>query len=90
MNLLLKVIPGASRDSIQWLDDSCTVLKVRVTAAPEKGKANKAVIAAIASQLGLPKSAVTIAKGTTSQQKRVVIIGLSEKEIRDKLSFFER
>jgi len=28
------VVPGASRDGIQWLDEAQTILKVRVTAAP--------------------------------------------------------
>lgn len=41
MKLVLKVIPGASREGIAgWLGDT---LKVRVTALPEGGKANRAV-----------------------------------------------
>ena len=86
MKLPLKVVPGASRDGIQWLDEAQTILKVRVTAAPEKGKANKAVTALIAAHLGLPKAAVTLVSGNTSQQKLVEISGMPEAEISQRLS----
>ena len=86
MKLPLKVVPGASRDGIQWLDEAQTILKVRVTAAPEKGKANKAVTALIAAHLGSPKAAVTLVSGNTSQQKLVEISGMPEAEIRQRLS----
>ena len=42
VKLKVRVVPGASRSAISgWLDD---VLKVRVSAQPEKGKANTAVV----------------------------------------------
>lgn len=44
-------------------------LHVRTTAPPADGKANKAVAEAVARHLGVPKSAVTIAKGATSRNK---------------------
>jgi len=52
----------------------------------EKGKANKAVTALIAAHLGLPKAAVTLVSGNTSQQKLVEISGMPEAEIRQRLS----
>jgi len=48
-------------------------LKVKVTAAPEKGRANEEVIAVLAAFLGLPKRNLEILAGHTSQQKRVKV-----------------
>lgn len=50
------------------------LLKVYVTCAPEDGKANAAVIAALAKALKLPKSAVTIVRGHTGRDKLVEIV----------------
>jgi hypothetical protein len=85
VKLPLKVVPGASREGLQWLGDDRGTLKVRVTAAPEKGKANKAVEKLIARRLDLPLSAVTITGGASSPNKIVEISGLSEAKIRAKL-----
>ncbi len=81
--LKLKVVPGASRSEISgWLDD---MLKVRVCAPPEKGKANAAVEALVAKALNLPLRSVAIVSGTSSQQKVIQIRGLSKAEIFVKL-----
>ena len=81
--LKLKVIPGASKSEIVgWLGDS---LKVKVTAPPEKGKANKEVEALLSKALKLPKVMVRIVSGTTSQQKTVEIEGLTLTGIRQLL-----
>jgi len=82
--LKLKVIPGASRTAISgWLDDA---LKIQVAAAPERGKANKAVVALLCEALGLRRSCVRVLQGETSQMKVVEIDGLSLAEIRQHLS----
>jgi uncharacterized protein (TIGR00251 family) len=79
----LKVSPKASRNAIAgWMGE---VLKVSVTAAPEKGKANEAVEALLAEALGLARSAVTVVAGQTSKQKRVEIAGLDADEVRRRL-----
>jgi len=71
MRLSLKVIPKSSRDRIVgWIGDR---LKVQVTAAPERGKANDAVIEVLAEALGVPRSAVRISAGETSPLKTVDI-----------------
>ena len=46
-----------------------------VTAVPEDGKANKAVIALLAKRLKLPKSAIDIASGATDRRKTLLIDG---------------
>jgi uncharacterized protein YggU (UPF0235/DUF167 family) len=82
--LTLKVVPGAARDEIAgWLGDA---LKLRVSAAPERGKANAAVEALLARALDLPTANVRIAAGETSARKTVEIAGLSEAEIRARLA----
>jgi len=51
------------------------VLRVRVKAVPDKGKANAAVIALLAKALDVPKTAVTLVSGDTARRKTVVIEG---------------
>ena len=71
MKLQLKVIPKASRNRIVgWIGDR---LKIHVTAAPERGKANDAVIEVLAATLGLSRSGVRIVSGETSPLKTVEI-----------------
>ena len=48
-------------------------LKVRVASPPVDGKANEALVAFIADQLGLPKRAVQLVKGDTSRAKTVLV-----------------
>jgi len=80
----IKVVPKAAHNAIVgWIGDS---LKVRVTAAPERGKANSAVVALLASALGVPREQVVIVAGATSAQKLVEISGLPEAEIRARLA----
>ena len=82
--LRVKVIPGASRNEIAgWLGDA---LKVRVSAPPERGRANAAVETTLSEALGLPAKSVRVVSGTTSQRKIVEVAGLSESEVREKLS----
>jgi uncharacterized protein len=47
------------------------VLKVKVTAAPEKGRANEEICAVLADYLGVPKRDVEVIHGHTTPQKRV-------------------
>lgn len=79
----LKVSPGASREAVTgWLG---TTLKVSVTAAPERGRANAAVEALLARTLGLPPSQVRVVAGQAARSKRVTIDGLDAAEVRRRL-----
>lgn len=74
VHIRLKVVPGASRDRVAGpLGDR---LKVQVSAAPEAGKANKAVLALLAGTLGVGKGALRIVRGETNAQKTVEVVGL--------------
>jgi uncharacterized protein (TIGR00251 family) len=84
VKLSIKVIAGSSRSVIAgWLGDT---LKIKVAAAPERGKANAAVEALLKEALGPSATTVRIVSGTTSPRKVVEIAGASESEIRRKLS----
>lgn len=80
MILKVKVHPSAGRDRVEgWLGDT---LKVSVSAAPEKGKANKAVIELLSKALKVPRSSLRIVAGETSKEKAVEIDGVSEAAVR--------
>jgi uncharacterized protein (TIGR00251 family) len=56
-------------------------LQVSVTQAPEKGKANKAIIALLAASLGLRKSQIELIAGENSPQKRFLVRGILPKQL---------
>ena len=87
LTVRLRVTPNAGLDRIEGFetrDDGTNVLRIRVKAAPDKGKANAAVIALLAKALGVPKSAVTLVSGDTARLKTVQIDG-NAAELREKL-----
>jgi uncharacterized protein (TIGR00251 family) len=71
----LHVTPRAARDAIEDVDGEGAI-RVRVTAAPADGAANKAVLELLAKSLGLPKGAVTLRSGASSRHKRVRLAGV--------------
>lgn len=74
--LRLRVTPNAGRDAIEGFEslaDGTEVLRIRVSAVPDKGKANAAVIALLAKTLRLPKSAFAITAGETARLKTLRI-----------------
>jgi uncharacterized protein YggU (UPF0235/DUF167 family) len=77
--IAVKVVPNASRTEIVGF--LAGVLKVRVTAPPEGGRANRALEAVIATALGVKRAAVAVTGGHGAARKRVAIEGLDEAEI---------
>lgn len=78
VRLTVRLTPGASRDGIEGfatLADGECVLKARVTAIAEAGKANQALMALLAKSLRHPKSAITIISGETARKKILRIDG---------------
>lgn len=73
--LNVKVVPGASRSRVAGRYDDG--IKVQVAAAPERGKANEAVLEVLAEWLGVRQSQLCIAKGHTQPRKTVAIEGLT-------------
>jgi uncharacterized protein YggU (UPF0235/DUF167 family) len=86
--LAVRLTPRARADAIEgWAEDEAgrPFLKVRVRAQPIEGRANAALEALLADVLGLPKSAVAVAKGGQSRLKQVRVEGLDEAELRARL-----
>jgi len=82
--LAVRVHPGARRAGLAgWMDDG--TLKVAVTAPPEGGRANAAVVELLAGALGVPRRQVTVARGASARGKTIAIDGLDEAEVRRRL-----
>ena len=78
LTLALRVTPKARRNRIEGMvgeADGGTVLKLAVTAVPEAGKANAAVIALLAKEWRLAKSAFRVTRGAASRRKTLAIEG---------------
>ena len=75
MVINVRVQPRARGNDVEVVEGR--TLRVRVTASPEGGKANRAVIALLARRLGVPKSSVVITRGHRSRDKLVRVEGLS-------------
>lgn len=76
--LAVRLTPNGGRDAFDGVEiagDGLAHLKARVTAVPEKGKANKALIALLAKALKVPKSEITVVTGETARQKILRIEG---------------
>jgi uncharacterized protein YggU (UPF0235/DUF167 family) len=74
----IRLTPRADRDRIDGpivLSDGARVLAMRVRAVPEDGKANGAATALLAAAVGVPKSSVTVAAGSTARRKTLRIAG---------------
>jgi uncharacterized protein len=61
-------------------------LKVQVTQAPEKGKANQAILKLLAKSLGLKRSQIQLVSGDTSPQKLFCIEGISAEELMSRIA----
>jgi uncharacterized protein len=82
--ITIRVTPRASRDEVVgWQDDA---LRVRLRAPPVDGRANESLRRLLAERLGMALSAVQIVSGETSRVKRVRVEGVSEAEVRQRLS----
>jgi len=78
LRLAVRLTPNAGRNAIDGIEtaaDDETFLKARVTAVPEDGKANKALIELIAKTLRVPKSSIAIMSGETARKKILRIDG---------------
>ena len=76
--LAVRVTPKSSRNEIAGLHvaaDGAVSLAVRVTAPPDKGKANKAVIETLARAAGIAKSSISLAAGETERNKTLLVTG---------------
>jgi hypothetical protein len=84
--LSIKVHPGARKNAVIGVSEG--IWEVRVAAPPVQNKANLELIEFLSQSLGLGKSAVTIMKGHTSRHKLVLIDGLSQSQVIERLTSF--
>lgn len=74
----VRVTPRASSDAVKGtiVDDAGrAALAVQVTAAPEDGRANDAVVALLARQWRLPRSSLTVVQGAAARIKVLHVAG---------------
>ena len=79
--LSLRLTPRSSKDALEGVEtlaDGRSVLKARVRAVPEDGKANLALLRRLADQLDLPIRALSLATGATGRTKVFRIEGAPE------------
>ena len=81
--LPVRAQPGARRNEIRGEQDA--MLKVCVTQAPEKGKANRALIALLSKKLSLRKSQIELIAGETSSKKRFLVRGIAPKALAERI-----
>lgn len=84
VRLAVRVVPRASRSALAGVRAGRLV--VRVTAPPVDGAANEAVLEVIAKAAGVPRRAVSILAGETYREKTVVIAGVTELDVRRRLT----
>lgn len=73
----VRLSPKSARDAVEGVEDfdGKAVLKARVRALPEGGRANAALEALIAKWLGVPRTTVSVVQGGRSRVKQVAIDG---------------
>jgi uncharacterized protein (TIGR00251 family) len=82
--LRVKAQPGAKKNAV--LGERAGVLRVAVTAAPERGKANEAVVEVLANSLRLPRARIGLLTGETSRDKRFLIEDISTDDLMARLN----
>jgi uncharacterized protein (TIGR00251 family) len=82
--LKVQVQPRASRDEV--VGPHGDALKIRITAAPVAGAANKHLLKFLAKKLRVARSQMSIASGATSRAKSIAIEGISAEEVRQRLT----
>jgi uncharacterized protein len=82
--LRLRVVPGSARPGI--VGRYGDAWKLRVTAAPERGRANDAVLDLLAETLSVPRSDVKVVAGHAARDKIVELHGIAEDETVRRLS----
>jgi uncharacterized protein YggU (UPF0235/DUF167 family) len=77
--LPVKAKAGARTNGVKGVHAGA--LKVAVTQAPERGKANQAIAELLADKLGLRRSQISLLSGETSPQKRFLVQDISAEEL---------
>lgn len=79
-----KIVPGSSQTRLCGIFGG--MLKIKIAAPPEKGKANRRLLEFLAKQLGVKKNAVSIISGQTNPIKQIQVLGVSADALTEKLN----
>src|ERR1700753_3514636 len=82
--LPVRAQPGARKAGV--LGEQAGCLKIAVTAPPEDGRANKALVEALCELLQLRRSQVALLSGMTSREKRFLIRGVAKADLTMRLA----
>jgi hypothetical protein len=81
--LRVRAQPGGKKNAI--LGERAGALRVAVTAAPERGQANAAIIEVLAQSLGVRRAEISLLAGETSRDKRFLVTGISPTDLLSRL-----
>ena len=84
--LFIKVTPKSSSTAFAGKEDG--YFKIRLAAAPEKGKANQALLDFLSKNLKIKKAQLSITHGLQGRKKHILIYGVSACEVEKKLRVF--
>jgi uncharacterized protein (TIGR00251 family) len=82
--LPVRAQPGARKNGV--LGDQAGALKVAVTAPPEDGRANKALLETLRELLDLKRSQIELLSGATSRDKRFLVRGAAREDLDARLA----
>ena len=74
-----KIVAGSSRTALAGVHNN--MVKVKVSAAPEKGKANQCLVEFLAKEVGVRRKDIAIISGLTNPVKQIRISGISAEEL---------
>ena len=83
----IKISPNAGKNEIIKTDDG---IKVKITAQPVDGKANKALIEFLSKEFKIPKTSIQIVKGLTGKEKTLLFKTSDSKKAEFLKSFFHK
>jgi uncharacterized protein (TIGR00251 family) len=82
--LPVRAQPGARKAGV--LSEQAGSLKVAVTAPPEDGRANKALLEVLREALDLKRSQIELASGETSREKKFLVRGVTREELAKRIT----
>ena len=75
----IKISPNSKKNEILKDGD---IIKIKITAQPIDGKANKAVIEFLSKNFKIPKTSIKIVKGETSKEKTILFSTSEEEKVK--------
>jgi uncharacterized protein (TIGR00251 family) len=82
--LPIRAQPGARKNAV--VGEQAGSLKVAVTAPPEDGRANKALLVVLREALGVKRSQIELLSGQTGREKKVLLRGISKPDLEARLA----